>query len=182
MRNFVLLLLPFACLGSGIAYAQDAVDSDTVVKDSRPTMPNLFFTREQRRILEAIRQGVIEKDTFVADDFLPLVILDEAIPEGEEATNERSKEINIDAFIRNRSSGNVFISANGEWLNVGEDNELLGLSGVSINADELSSGADSSIVRGEDFYNSSDFELKVGQVLEKDGHINEQLPVIRKKK
>ena len=46
-----------------------------------PSNAGLFLTVEQRRILEALRQGVLNEQNLREDRFVPVVLREEALPE-----------------------------------------------------------------------------------------------------
>ena len=69
----------------GVAYSQETATQEVAEQDGagqqqRPQMPGLFLTVEQRRILEALRQGVLNEQNLREDRFVPVVLREEALP------------------------------------------------------------------------------------------------------
>lgn len=164
------------------AQAQENQPSEEVVviveEEERPDMPILFFTKEQRRILEAVRQGVVASDTFEAEGFIPLVVIEETLPEESQFVEPVRKErsgFSVDALVRNRKTGKDYFWIGGRIVDVEKDADLLGEDGFIIGEDDVN--ADNAI-QGIDEYEGTRFEVKVGQSVTKDGYIDEGLPVV----
>ncbi|MBE8157817.1 MAG: hypothetical protein HAW59_00230, partial [Betaproteobacteria bacterium] len=65
----VLVLSATAARGQEV---QDGLESDGF--ETRPGMPRLFFTNQQRRILEVIRQEYVTEETLDHQEFVPFVL------------------------------------------------------------------------------------------------------------
>lgn len=99
----------------------------------RPEMPVLFFRGEQRRVLEAVRQGVVEEDDFDIEEFVPVVIIEDALPQAEgEVQRRRARQIYIDAYIVNKSTGQNTFWFNGRRLTYEGSRELLEQEGIFL--------------------------------------------------
>ena len=176
------------------AFAQeetDAAESAPAAVDQRPQMGALFYTVEERRILEAIRQGVVEEEELeFTEDILPVVVVQEALPdENENIIRERSKPLQVDAMIIRRSTGDasVWINEGGELLefqvNPENENRLGGKvletrAGVLVEKDGISVGG----VQGVDVFNNRRFRLQVGQILGTRGELDDSYPIVIRKR
>lgn len=183
--NFFALLV--VCLSLVNARAQTESEESSSVRsssDQRPEMPNLFFRKEQRRVLEAVRQGVVEEEDFDIDEFVPVVIIEDALPEEiEEETRQRGEDLSIDAYIVNRNTGSKVLWVNGKQIDLQEDSEYLTSRGIVVNADDVEGVADSlrienGVVKADDAFSNAKFEAKVGQVIGAVGGVEESLPVV----
>ena len=144
---------------------------------NNPEMPALFFTKEQRRVLEAVRRGVVQKEDLEIDsgNFVPVVLLEETLADVDDRQQiNRKNEIQINALIRNRTTGKSRVWLNGEQVEIDGDNDLLRADGLVVN----SQGVNSAAISGNDEFSNSRFEAKVGQIINIDGKIDESLPVI----
>ena len=169
-------------------YAQSTSDPEEVVngQQSRPEMPGLFFHKEQRRVLEAVRQGVVQEQDFDIEEFVPVVILEEILPEEIEQIvvgdlpqrQQRAQAYNFDAYVLNRKNGNAMLWLNGKRIDIEKDTDLLARQGIIVQSEEEDFGIKNGIFYGSDVYNSSNFEIKVGQSIGIDGGVEERLPVI----
>lgn len=145
--------------------------------EARPTMPRLFFTNEQRRILEVVRQEFITEENLEFAEFAPLLIEQQETLDVEEEQLGRAYDLSVHAFIRNRSSGEGRVWINNEAYPLQDESGVLqreGLDGLT-----LESGGE---FAGTDVINNSRFVVKVGQKLAGDGEVNETYPVIIVKK
>ncbi|MGI9297472.1 MAG: hypothetical protein ACR2QC_06185 [Gammaproteobacteria bacterium] len=198
MKHFSAFLQIFSALGVFAVFAatpalaqeqQDAAAPVSPVSDAapdaagssaanRPAMPRLFFTNEQRRILEVVRQEFITEENLEFAEFAPLLIeQQETVDVAEEEEFARDYDLRVEAFIRNRSSGDGRIWINNEPYPLRDESGVLqreGLDGLVLGSDGAISGMDS--------LNNSRFMVKVGQKLAGDGEVNETYPVIIVKK
>jgi len=113
MRKILILFLFLAF--PSVAQETSATGSSA----DKPEMPILFFTKEQRRVLEAVRRGVVQKEDLEIEsgEFVPVVLLEETIGnEVEQRQTRRGKEIKVNALIRNHSTGRVLRSKWGKSL------------------------------------------------------------------
>ena len=158
------------------ANAQEALTSG--VEADRPNMPGLFFNPAQRRILEAIRQGVVEDDALQVPEIDLIVFAEEALPDPQQEGEERMRQVDlkIDSLIRNRSNGKTYLRVNNELLDVEKDSDVLSNQGIVLTLEV----DDPYSVRGSDEYSESRFQLKLGQIIGTRGEIEESLPVIKK--
>lgn len=186
MKYISVLLQPlvafvvFALVASS-AYGQETQDAAPTGAASesesvRPTMPRLFFTNEQRRILEVVRQEFITEENLEFAEFAPLLIEQQETLEEEDSIG-RNYDLSVVAYIRNRSSGGGVLWMNGEQYSLDDDSGVLGREGL----DKLSLESNGAI-SGTDSVNNSRFVLKVGQKLAGDGEVNETYPVVIVKK
>ena len=168
---------PAAVFGQGLA-------SDEA--EQGPPMGALFFTAEERRILEAIRQGVVEEEELeFTEDILPVVVIQEALPD-EDEIQERSGPLQVDWLIVRRSTGDAVVRIGNKEYRTDEeaqDGVLGGLQlqrqGVVIERGDINGN----ILRGVDTFNNRRFELKIGQILGANGQLNEgdSYPVVIRK-
>ena len=170
----VLLLSP--------AWGQSAANDggeEKASEDFRPEMPRLFYTSEQRRVLEAVRQDVISEENFEEDTFTPLILKQEQI-DLTPTQKVRNDPVVFDSFIRNRKTGK------GLWWGKGEEHQFSSSADDDLSRQQgilrfaPSKDGDGSIV-GIDKFNKTRFILKVGQQLLPDGEISETYPVVLKK-
>ena len=173
------------------AQEEDAAPAAPAAADQRPQMGALFYTVEERRILEAIRQGVVEEEELeFTEDILPVVVVQETLPdENEQVIRERSKPMKVDAMIIRRKTGDasVWINEGGEILefqvNPENDNRLGGKAlptraGVLVNKEDISAGG----VVGVDVFNNRRFRLQVGQILGTRGELDDSYPIVIRKR
>ena len=157
------------------ANAQEAEDDNAAAEGIRPQMPRLFFTNEQRRILEVVRQEFITEENLEFAEFAPLLIEQQETIEEEEIG--RNYDLQMAAFVRNRSSGDGVLWINNEQYSLNDVSGVLGREGL----DGLSLGADG-VISGADSINNSRFVVRIGQTLKGDGAVHEAYPVIIVKK
>ena len=173
-----ILWLALPMVASAV-YSQETVTQETVEKGGvdlqRPQMPDLFLTVEQRRILEALRQGVLNEQVFKEDEFIPVVLREEALPE-DVVRIERSNDVKIDALVKHKKSGKTILWVNNKSYDLDKDKALLErLDNLKIETSDARDG-----LRGYDNISKSRFNIKVGQTVNKEGVINETLPIVRK--
>jgi hypothetical protein len=161
---------------SAHAGAQEA--STSGLEAERPNMPRLFFNPAQRRILEAIRQGVVEDDALQVPEIDLIVFTEEGLPDPQQEGEVRTRQVNlkIDSLIRNRSNGKTYLRVNNELLDVEKDSDVLSNQGIVLTLEV----DDPYSLGGSDEYSDSDFRLKLGQIIGTRGEIEESLPVIKK--
>ena len=165
-------------------YAQEE-SSELTEEDSsgasRPVMPSLFYSNEQRRILEILRQGYIASDSALEfEEYAPLVLVQEELVITEENPG-RGQDLQINAFIRNTKTGKSSIWINGQERRVEDLTDERNREGlVDLNIQRADDG--SIIGDGIDSINRSRFQLRVGQTLEKQGEISETYPIVIVKK
>lgn len=192
MKRLKLLML--AAMVGLPAYAQSLEDATIATDDpetdaevqaviERPDMPGLFFREEQRRVLEAVRQGVVNNNDFVIEEFSPVLIEDPVVPvEERQNLGVRSQEYYFDAYIVNRSTGKTTFWLNRQELNSEKDADALRREGLTgLEEGELIQVTDGVLSAG-DVYNKSNFRLKIGQIVGTNGTVEETLPVIKIKK
>ena len=178
MRNISLWLLAVALCGTANAQ-QSTGQSNEAGSEARPGMPSLFFSNEQRRILEVVRQEIISEESLEFDEFVPLVLTQQDILDTEdEVGSGRGHEVQLNAYVRNRNSGGGFVWINNVAYPL-EDNE-----GFLQRQDYLEdlSFNDSREMTGLDIANRSRFVLRVGQKLTGTGDATETYPVVIIKK
>ena len=175
---------PFFAAAQTAADAQEKPAEDK----SRPSMPRLFFDSEQRRILEVLRQDIISQDSSEFEEFVPVVfpqerLIDEELDAGIDnaSTFQREQDvIRMNAFIRNRKTGDAAFWINGEKFEVADGAGVLRREGLrSVQADEAAGGG---AITGVDSVSNARFVLKVGQQLGRDGEVSENYTVVRVKK
>ena len=178
VRAFLMFALSaaafFAVAAVAPVYAQESQDG--AEDGARPQMPRLFFTNEQRRILEVVRQEFITEDNLEFAEFAPLLIEQQETIESEDQFR-RSRSLRVDAIIRNRGTGGGALWINHERYSLEDISGALerdGLGGMMFESGGAISGTDS--------INNSRFVLKVGQNLADDGEVNETYPVVVIKK
>lgn len=166
------------------AQAQEQAETSAVEVDGeegRPAMPRLFYTNEQRRILEVVRQELIAEESLEFEEFVPLVLAQQEVLEviaGEELA-AREHDLQMNAYIRNRKSGSAVLWINDEsyQLTSEDGSGVLSFEGI----DGLVMQNDGS-VEGLDSPNGTRFVVRVGQKLAGDGEVNETYPVVVIKK
>ena len=186
----------FALSSAAPAFAQEedgdaAAAATPAAADQRPQMGALFYTVEERRILEAIRQGVVEEEELeFTEDILPVVVVQEALPdENEQIIRERSKSLKVDAMIIRRKTGDasVWINEEGKVLEFQvnpESGDRLGgkalavRAGILVDKDDISVGG----VQGVDVFNNRRFRLQVGQILGTRGELDDSYPIVIRKR
>lgn len=111
-------------------------------QDSR-TIGKLFFETDQRRILEGIRQGII--DTDIGDDVLiqPITVPEvqfERLSIIDEVTGERVRpaDLTLDGYILNRNTGNIRFSFNGS--SSAANNESIAPLGLKVDLVDAENG------------------------------------------
>lgn len=179
------LLAAVAIAMSAPVYAQSTAEDAPVTAGildesgaQRPNMPALFFTVEQRRLLEAVRQEFISSEDLAIDEFVPLVLRQNLVEEEEEEeTNLRGRSVQINALIRNRATGQTSLWLNGEEFDLQDKSGVLGDEGLTELAPATADNGSVSVV-GTDSFNLSRFVLKVGQRLSGSGEVDETYPVV----
>lgn len=174
----LLSLISVSLLATSAVFAQSAGDDDSQdARGLRPGMPDLFFRQEQRRVLEAVRHGLVDQGYFnEVKELAPVIIPQRTIPEvfiEEEEELVRSDDLRVDAMIYNRAKGTSHIWINNQLINP-EDQYMLENKGLVIE----DSGDGRSYISGSDSFSRSKFQVKVGQVIRVDGRIEESLPVV----
>ena len=185
------ILLALSPAAPVLAQEEEDAAATPAAGDQRPQMGALFYTVEERRILEAIRQGVVEEEELeFTEDILPVVVVQEALPdENEEVIRERSKPLKIDAMIIRRKTGDasVWINEGGEvvefQVNSESDDRLGGKvlptrAGVLVDKGDISAGG----VLGVDVFNNRRFRLQVGQILGTRGELDDSYPIVIRKR
>ena len=189
-RNLPALLAALLlALSPASALAQ--TESDTLQEEEqRPQMGALFYSVEERRILEAIRQGVVEEEELeFTEDILPVVVVQEALPEEDEKPRERSQPLKVDAMIIRRSTGDasVWVSEGGKLVKFQVNPETggrLGGKAMEARAGVRVEQGDISVdgVQGVDVFNNRRFRLRVGQILGTRGELDESYPIVIRKR
>ena len=185
------ILLALSPAAPVLAQEEDAAAAAPAAADQRPQMGALFYTVEERRILEAIRQGVVEEEELeFTEDILPVVVVQETLPdENEQIIRERSKPLKVDAMIIRRKTGDasVWINEGGEvvefQVNPENDDRLGGKvlpvrAGVLVDKSDISAGG----VVGVDVFNNRRFRLQVGQILGTRGELDDSYPIVIRKR
>ena len=185
------ILLALSPAAPALAQEEDAAAAAPAAADQRPQMGALFYTVEERRILEAIRQGVVEEEELeFTEDILPVVVVQETLPdENEQVIRERSKPLKVDAMIIRRKTGDASV-----WINEGgevvefqvnpENGDRLGgkvlpvRAGVLVDKSDISAGG----VVGVDVFNNRRFRLQVGQILGTRGELDDSYPIVIRKR
>lgn len=181
MLRILLVTMIMSVLPATVYAQEEQSESIESGGETRPVMPSLFYSNEQRRILEILRQGYIASDSALEfEEYAPLVLVQEELVIEEENPG-REQDLQINAFIRNTKTGKSLIWLNGQARQL-EDlaDERNGEGLVNFN---IHLADDGSIVGdGIDSINQSKFQLKVGQTLEKQGEISETYPIVIVKK
>lgn len=180
-NNFLRALLAGALAFSAPAAlgqeTQDGLEGNGF--ETRPAMPRLFFTNQQRRILEVIRQEYVTEETLDHQEFVPFVLEQQEVADVAEAEFIRETDFRVDAFVRNRKTGSSLIWLNNQQYELGDASGILTREGLSeLGADAAEVGG----LTGRDVYNNSRFVVKVGQSLVADGDVVETYPVVIVKK
>lgn len=182
-----LCALALALAPAPAALAQSGEQAEE--EEQRPQMGALFYTVEERRILEAIRQGVVEEEELeFTEDIQPIVVIQEVLPE-EEKIRERAQPLKLDALIVRRSTGDasVWVTEGGESrefrVNAQTDNRLGGKvletrAGVVVDKQNIS--VDGMV--GVDEFNNRRFRLQVGQILGTRGELDDSYPIVIRKR
>lgn len=181
-KNFLCALAAgVLALSAAAARAQEEqAGAGGAEAESRPGMPRLFFTNQQRRILEVVRQEYVSKEILDQEEFVPFILTQQEVIDVDEASLTRENNFRVDALVRNRKTGSGVV-----WLNNtryelgGKSDSLLQEEGLSkLESDAAGYGS----ITGTDTYNKSRFLVKVGQSLATDGEVNEIYPVVIVKK
>ena len=189
-RNLPALLAALLlALSPAPALAQTEADA-LQEEEQRPQMGALFYSVEERRILEAIRQGVVEEEELeFTEDILPVVVVQEALPEEDEKPRERSQPLKVDAMIIRRSTGDasVWVSEGGKLVKFQVNPETggrLGGKAMEARAGVRVEQGDISVdgVQGVDVFNNRRFRLRVGQILGTRGELDESYPIVIRKR
>ena len=189
-RNLPALLAALLlAISPASALAQTEADA-LQEEEQRPQMGALFYSVEERRILEAIRQGVVEEEELeFTEDILPVVVVQEALPEEDEKPRERSQPLKVDAMIIRRSTGDasVWVSEGGKLVKFQVNPETggrLGGKAMEARAGVLVEQGDISVdgVQGVDVFNNRRFRLRVGQILGTRGELDESYPIVIRKR
>jgi len=180
----IAIALVFCVAGSlPVANGQDASSGASEGSD----MLQLFMTNEQRRLLEAVRQGLLRDDEldrvkeinttrlqeFEEQQTADVVEVDDFISFDNPVVIERGRSIdlNMGGFIR-IGDRNSSLLVNGEFVEADEISESLG-----IDFNQFSSEAENELV-GVDLVRQQRVVLKPGQTLPTSGNIRENLYVI----
>ena len=160
-----------------------AVEAESQGAD-RPDMPPLFFRVEQRRVLEAVRQGIVTNEDFEIEEFAPVLIQEDPILPLETAAEplvnrERSQQYSFDAYIVNHSTGKTKLWLNGQEIDADEDAEGLERRGLTGDEEGENLRIKDGNLAGSDHFNGSKFRARVGQIIDVNGAVEETLPVIR---
>ena len=108
---------------------------------------------------------------------MPVVLREEALPE-EVIKLERSEDVKVEALVKHKKSGKTILWMNDRYYDLDKDKTLLErLDFLKIETSDARSG-----LAGYDNISKSRFNIKVGQSINKEGAINETLPVVRKDK
>lgn len=173
------------------AATEQTDDTQSATDDAeqrRPSMPNLFFRQEQRRVLEAVRQGVVQEQDFEVQGFVPVVILEEVLdadlPVEEQVVLTRDQSVRFDAYIVSHKTGKTVLWVNGQPLKLEDDLDVLYRDGVAVGEveGEEVEAFSNGVLQGDDNYSRSGFKMRVGQVLSTDGFVEETLPIVIKKR
>ena len=181
--KWLRFLLLAGILGYGIAAGAQDENVAGSGEDARPEMSALFFTIEQRRILEALRQEVSTEENIQIDELAPVVLPEETLSSVDVVITEEGKQreldISVDAYLRNHKNGKIVLWLNGVQYRLDKQSEFLENEGIM----SLSAGEHNLVrVYGVDKFNKSKFVLKVGQRLNMDGGVDESYPVVIIKK
>lgn len=166
----------------GTALAQD----DTIAREEGD-MLRLFFTSEQRRILEAVRQGLLkDEDLDRVQEIATAALMEfEAETSGEEQleigefldfdvpeVRERGRSVNlaVDGFIR-VGDRNSTLLVNGQMM---EADELYNMQGIEVN--RFRGDSDGSVL-AVDMVSRKRIVLKPGQTISTSGSVEENLAV-----
>ena len=179
MKIFAILgILLGAFVVSVDIRAQETNSVSGAASDDRPAMPRLFYTNEQRRILEVVRQEFITQENIEFSEFTPLLIEQQETLDIEEVAG-RQYDLRVDAYIHNHKSGSSVLWLNKDQYALKKDGAGSSLSQERLNEIELSTDG---TLSGVDEANKSRFFIKVGQKLTGDGEINETYPIVIIKK
>ena len=158
-------------------------------EDQRQQMGAFFYTVEERRILEAIRQGVVEEEELeFNEDIQPIVVIQEVLPE-EDEIRVRSQPLKVDAMIIRRATGDasIWVTEGGKALefrvSAETENRLGGKvletrAGVVVDKENISVDG----LEGVDTFNNRRFRLQVGQVLGVRGELDDSYPIVIRKR
>ena len=165
-----------ACaLALPVAAQQANEDAAADVGTISPDMQVLFLTTEQRRVLEAVRQELVDVDVLESEDFVPVVLREQALGSEEELFPDRIQPLNIDAIIKRHSDSKSFVFINGQLYDVEKDKRFL----EKINKLVVSNqDVDGSAIEGVDKNSKRKFRISVGQTITNRGDVLERLPVI----
>ena len=144
-----------------------------------PVMPPLFFTNEERRLLEIVRQEIISKEQLNFDEYVPLILQQNENTVTEKSkVQERGDDIKFNAYVRNNSNNKTVVWLNNHAYVLDSRDEILNKEKL---IDGMSVGDGGALV-GKDTVNNNNFKILVGQKINKQGDINETYPIITIKK
>ncbi len=152
-----------------VSFAQSVSEDEA----GRPEMGTLFLRPDQRRILEGIRQGVVEEEVITNVAFTPILVFEDTLPQDGEKQKIRSTVYKINALITNRRTGKTTALIGEREVELDKPDAQLQRDGLSINLSDSHA-----VLEGSDDFSRSKFEVKVGQSIGTDGQINESLPVV----
>ncbi len=181
--------LPALLLAAALAApgAPALAQQDETIAREEGDMLRLFFTSEQRRILEAVRQGLLkDEDLDRVQEIATAALMEfEAETSGEEQleigefldfdvpeVRERGRSVNlaVDGFIR-VGDRNSTLLVNGQMM---EAADLLNMQGIEVN--HFKSDSDGAVL-AVDMVSRKRIVLKPGQTISTSGNVEENLAV-----
>ena len=193
--TFCAAMISPASMIAPIAFAQEDAAPVRAITTGRP-MLKVFYSQEQRRVLEAIRQGIVpSSDQF--NESAVLILEETIVPsdvggflEVEDVVEEIDRpDVSLIGYIRSKKSiGGTYwsrfegVSTNELRIAPDEENEDFASESVSDGTLVLGNVPDSEELVGLDRKTNSRFSLKVGQGITNAGALYETLPVIRRSK
>ena len=163
------------------AFAEEELEAESKNRASgEVTMPSLFYTNEQRRLLEIVRQEIVTESQLDFDEFVPLVLQhsEEDFADLPDELNKpvRTNELKFNAYIKNNSSGTGYLWINNVAYPMNDENNFIK---KDTALESLSFLKNDTGLIGKDTSSNSRFMVKVGQKISTNGDLLETYPVIK---
>ena len=151
------------------ASAQEAAAEE----NSRPSMPDLFFTQEQRKQLELLRNAAFE-DLDIDHEFIPTLFREELSESELPNTPNPLPGVAGDDFVFNSYIINKSKNTSLIWIN----NQLIENGDMALLRNFKTKGFRNGVIELHDFKTNKNYLLSVGQKI--DGQtVQEKYPVIK---
>ena len=168
-------LLSVAAMLAVPAHAEGATDLSAV---GREEMGRIFFTNQERKILEAVRKGLISEVTDVEINeslAAPFIVPSASVfPfSSEDEGPLRGEDIFVNGFIKSNRTNKTTVWFNGKVVR--GLTEEIAYEGIVLDTEK----SGSALISGVDHYEQQRVEFKVGQIVSREGAVLETLPVVR---
>ena len=155
------------------SYAQESDGSQENIS-TRPSMPALFFTPEQRRQLEIVRGGEFD-DLNISSEFIPTLFTQNILEDSSneplaalDLSNEKGQGFSFDSYVINKNNNTSFYWLNNKIIENKSSNNTKEFSEINFNNKKL-------FIKTRD--GKEDYVLSVGQkIINK--NVAEKYPII----